>query len=77
MREEVLALIIEEGSKLWDRTDLTEDTTFAEVNAKSVHKTTITVALENEFECEVPFLGFNKCATLGEAADYVVELIEE
>ena len=79
MRDEILALIIEKGAYLWgkDASELSEDTTFAEVNAKSGHLTNITTYLENEYDCEVPYMGFKKCKTLGEAADYVLELVEE
>jgi len=79
MKEQVLAKIIERGAYLWGRdvSELNADTTFAEVNAKSGHISQITTALEDEFDMEVPYMGFKKCKTLGEAADYVVELMEE
>ncbi len=79
MREQVLAKIIERGAYLWgkDVSELNADTTFAEVNAKSGHISQITTALENEFDMEVPFMSFRKCKTLGEAANYVAELMEE
>jgi hypothetical protein len=32
---------------------------------------------EDEFDIEVPYINFKRCKTLGEAADYVVELLEE
>lgn len=79
MREEIIAKIIEKGAYLWgkDVAELNENTTFAEVNAKSVHISTITTYLEDEYDCEVPYIGFKKCKTIGEAADYVLELVEE
>ena len=79
MREEIIALIIEKGAYLWgkDVSELNEDTTFAEMNAKSAHITTITVSLENEYDVMINYMDFKKCKTIGEAADYVVELLEE
>ena len=78
MREEIISKIIEKGSYLWgiDVVDLNENTTFAEVNAKSGHISSITTYLEDEYDCEIPYIGFKKCKTIGEAADYVLELVE-
>lgn len=79
MREDIVAKIIEKGAYLWgkDVSELNENTTFAEVNAKSGHISSITTALEDEYDCEVPYIGFKKCKTIGEAADYVVNILEE
>lgn len=79
MREQIIAKIIEKGAYLWgkDVAELNEGTTFAEVNAKSGHISSITTTLEDEYDCEVPYIGFKKCKTIGEAADYVVALLEE
>lgn len=79
MREEIIAKIIEKGAYLWgvDAATLNGNTTFAEMNAKSGHISSITTTLEDIYDCEVPYIGFKKCKTIGEAADYVVELLEE
>ena len=79
MREEILAKIIEKGAYLWgkDASELSENTTFEEMGAKSGHITSITVALENEFDVMINYMDFKKCKTFGEAADYVVDLMEE
>ena len=79
MRDEILALIIEKGAYLWgkDVSELSENTTFEEMNAKSGQITSITVCLENEYDVMISYMDFKKCKTLGEAADYVVELVEE
>lgn len=79
MREEIIAKIIEKGAYLWglDASTLNENTTFAEVGAKSGHISSITTTLEDAYDCEVPYIGFKKCKTIGEAADYVVDLLEE
>ena len=79
MKEEVLSKIIERGAYIWgkDASELSADTTFDEVGAKSGHISQITTFLEDEFDIEVPYIGFKKCKTLGEAADYVVDLLDE
>lgn len=79
MRENVLAKIIEKGSKIWvvDPATLNGDTLFADMKAKSVHYSQLTTFLEDEFDVEVPYMNFKRCKTLGEAADYVTELLEE
>ena len=78
-RAEVIAKIIERGAPLWGKSpeELNEDTRFAEdVNAKSVHISQITTYLEDEFDLEVPYMQFRRKKTIGEAADYVCELLD-
>lgn len=79
MNERVLAKIIERGSNIWgvDSSKLNSDTLFASMNPKSTHYSQITTFLEDEFDLEVPYMNFKRCKTLGEAAQYVVELMEE
>jgi acyl carrier protein len=79
MKEQVLAKIIERASKIWgvEESALSADTVFADMNAKSTHYSMITTTLEDEYDVEVPYINFKRCKTLGEAADYVVELLEE
>ncbi|WP_276929417.1 acyl carrier protein [Herbinix luporum] len=79
MKEKVLNKIIERGSRIWgvETTQLNEDTLFADMNAKSTHYSQITTYLEDEFDIEVPYMGFKRCKSLGEAADYVVSLLDE
>jgi acyl carrier protein len=79
MNEEVLAKIIERAAPIWgvDPAELGADTTFASMNTKSTHISQITTYLEDEYDAEVPYIGFKKCKTLGEAAAYVVDLLEE
>lgn len=79
MREEVLEKIIEKAVALWnaDADACGEDTEFASFNPKSSHYSAMTTFLEDEFDAEVPYLKFKKCATFGEAADYVAELLDE
>ncbi len=79
MKEKVLQKIIERASGIWavDASTLNCDTQFADMNPKSTHYSQITTYLEDEFDIEVPYINFKRCKTLGEAADYVVELLEE
>lgn len=79
MKEEVLEKIIERSSKIWgvDIGELSGDTSFVSMNAKSAHYSQLTTFLEDVFDVEVPYMNFKRCKTLGEAAQYVVELLEE
>ena len=78
MRNEILQKILEKGAYLWGKAEgeLGEGTTFAEVNAKSGQLSQMTTFLEDEFDIEVPYMGFKRCKTLGEAADYVAGLLD-
>ena len=62
MKEEILAKIIERGAPLFgvDKDKITADTTFEECNAKSAHISQITTFLEDEYDVEVPFMGFRR-----------------
>lgn len=79
MREEILQKIIDRAAPLFgmDKAAITEDTTFAECNAKSVHISQITTFLEDEYDIEIHFMNFRRQKTFGEAADYVLELLED
>lgn len=79
MREKVLNKIIERASRIWgvEPSELNENTAFTDMKAKSTHYSQITTFLEDEFDVEIPYISFKKCKTLGEAADYVVGLLEE
>ena len=79
-KEKVVDLIIERGSRLWGKaaSELSADTRFAEdVNAKSVHISQITTFLEDELDIEVPYMQFRRRKTIGEAAEYVCEFLDE
>ena len=79
-RDRIVELIIERGSKLWgkDPSELSENTRFTEdVNAKSVHISQITTFLEDELDIEVPYMKFRRNKTIGEAADFVCEFLDD
>lgn len=76
-REEVIELLIKTVSDLLgkDPATLNENTRFKEdLGCKSNNIVQITVALEDEYDVEVPYMAFNRCATFGDAADYMSEL---
>lgn len=57
---------------------LNENTRFVEdLNAKSVNYSQLTTYLEAELDVEIPFMKFRRNKTLGEAVDFVVELLEQ
>ena len=76
-REEVIELLINTVVDLLgvDASTLNANTRFKEdLGCKSSNIVQITIALEDEYDVEVPFMAFNRCATLGDAADYMSEL---
>lgn len=76
-RDEVIELLINTVADLLgvDPASLNENTRFKEdLGCKSSNIVQITVALEDEYDVEVPFMAFNRCATFGDAADYMSEL---
>ncbi len=79
MKTDVLNAIIERASQIWERNqeDLGEETAFVEFEPKSAHYAQMTTYLEDKYDLEVPYMKFKRCKTLGDAADYVVELLEE
>lgn len=77
-REEILEAIATRLSQVIgkDASELTEDVAFADLDLKSVNYSQLTTYLEDECDVEIPFMEFRRKATLAEAADYVVSLIE-
>jgi acyl carrier protein len=76
LRDEAIELIKERLSVILGASEYTEDTTFESLNMKSVNYSQLTTALEDEFDVEIPFMDFKRKATVGEAADYIVQLVE-
>ncbi len=76
---EILEKIIRRAAPIWGVAEesLGADTTFEEMGAKSAHISQITTYLEDVFDVEVPYMGFRRCKTLGEAARFVAGLLEE
>ena len=80
LRDEIIEKIIERASQLFgkDPDELDENTRFKEdLEAKSVNYVQITTVLEDEYDVEVGYMPFSKNKTIGEAADFVLGLLEE
>ncbi len=78
-REKIKEKLVERAAPLFGKKaeELTENLKFADdLKAKSVHYSQITTYLEDEFDVEVPYMEFKRKATIGEAIDYVLELVE-
>ncbi|WP_314010766.1 acyl carrier protein [Cryptobacterium curtum] len=77
-RQQVMKAMSERATSLFggDPSDYNEGTTFESLGIKSVQYSQLTTYLEDEFDIEVPFMKFRRKKTFGEAADYVVELLE-
>jgi len=78
-REEVKAKLIERAAPLFGKQadEMTEDLLFVEdLSAKSVHYSQITTYLEDAFDVEIPYMNFRRQKTIGEAIDFVTDIIE-
>ncbi|WP_028263847.1 acyl carrier protein [Atopobium fossor] len=79
MNEEIFTKLANRCAYIWgvDVSEITPDTTFAEHNTKSAQISQMTTYLEDEFDCEVPYMQFKRNVTVGEAADFVADLLDE
>jgi len=78
-RNEIISKIIERGAPLFGLKpgEINENMRFNEdLNAKSVHISQITTFLEDAYDIEVPYMQFRRKKTIGEAADYICDLLE-
>lgn len=77
-KEEIFAKMTERAGPLFGKKpeELTEDMRFDELGAKSVHYSQITTFLEDVFDVEIPYMSFRRKQTIGEAVDYVLQLVE-
>lgn len=76
LRKEVVEKIKERLTIILGVGEYNEKTVFESLGMKSVNYTQLTTALEDEFDVEIPYMEFRRKKTIGEAADYVVQLIE-
>jgi acyl carrier protein len=79
-KQQVVEKIVERVCEIFgkERSDVGETTRFAEdLGAKSGNISQLTTFLEDQFDVEVPFMNFNRKKTIGEAAEYVLSLIDE
>jgi acyl carrier protein len=78
-RDEIYEKLVERAAPLFSKeiSEMTEEMRFIEdLNAKSVHYSQITTYLEDKFDVEIPYMNFRRKKTIGEAVDYVLELVE-
>lgn len=79
-KDRILALLVNRVAFLFGKAQdtLNENTRFVEdLNAKSVNYSQLTTYLESELDVEIPFMKFRRNKTLGEAVDFVADLLEE
>jgi acyl carrier protein len=77
LREQIYRKLVERAAPIFGMKpeDMKENLRFEEdLHVKSVQISQITTYLEDAFDVEVPFMTFRRKATIGEAADYVLEL---
>jgi len=77
LREEIVQKIIERGSVIFKKepSEINTDTNFIiDLKAKSGQMVYIISALETEYDVEINFAEVKKKKTIGELADYVVQL---
>ena len=79
MREEILELMVKKSAEIFgvSEAELSEETRFSDLNAKSAQLVQLTTCLEDEFDVEIPFMNFRRQQNIGEAVSYVLALIEE
>ena len=80
LRNEIYQKLVERAAPLFGvkPEDMTEDKRFEEdFHAKSVHYSQITTFLEDIYDVEIPYMTFRRKATVGEAVDYVLALVNE
>lgn len=78
-KKDVVQKIIERSCVLFNKKpeELDEKTSFIELGAKSGNVSQMTTFLEDEFDVEISFMEFRRKTTIGDAADYVLELLNE
>jgi len=78
LKEQILEKIIQRAAELFKKnpSELSANTKFVEdLKAKSVNYVQIITVVMDEFDVEIPFMEFRRKKTLGEAAQFVVELL--
>jgi acyl carrier protein len=79
-KEQVVKKIVERVCEIFGKkeSEVSEATRLIEdLGAKSGNLTQLTTFLEDQFDVEVPFMEFRRRVTIGEAAEYVLSLIDE
>jgi acyl carrier protein len=77
LRDEVVEKIIQRTAVIFKKNpgELSENTSFVDdLNAKSVNMVQIIAVLEDTFDVEINVMQFRRKKTIGEAAEFVVQL---
>lgn len=73
-----LSCVLEKAKKIFTRDDITPSTRFkADLAAKSINIAQLMNVLEDEYDVEIPYMEFNRCATIADAAEFIKKLDEE
>lgn len=76
--EKYLEVVLEKGRIAFTRDDLTPQTRFKEdLSAKSLTIAQLMNMLEDEYDIEIPYMEFKRCATFEDAAALLKTLDEE
>lgn len=78
LREEIMEKLIQRTAEVFkkDPSEITPDTRFVEdLKAKSVNIVQIIAVLEDTFDVQINFMEFRRKKTIGEAADFVAQLM--
>jgi acyl carrier protein len=79
LKEEILNKIIKRSAELFKKNpaELNESTNFeTDLKAKSVNIVQILTVLEAEYDIELNYMEFKRKKTLGEAAEFVANLVD-
>lgn len=77
-KEEVIELLKDTAAKIFkiEASSLSVNTNFLQdLKCKSTDLVRFTTTLEDEYDVEVPFMAFKRCATFADAAAYIADLV--
>lgn len=79
LKDQIIATMAERASSLFNKdvSRFNTETTFGELGMKSVNYSQIITYCEDEYDVEIPFMEFRRKKTFGEAAEFIIELLEE
>jgi len=78
LKEQILEKMIQRAAELFKKnpSELSANTKFVEdLKAKSVNYVQIITVIMDELDVEIPFMEFRRKKTLGDAAQFVAELL--
>lgn len=76
---DILEMIITRAAEITGKSkeELNGDSTFEELQMKSIEISQIGTYLEDEFDMEIPFMQFQRQKSFADAAEYVEGLLED